>query len=154
MRINIDYDLGWLLPRKLYKEELESFWPTQHWDHWLRSTQVHKGREIAYPEIPRSFHNGIKGTFMNLETHNKYFRDIDYNTDVNIQWKDAHQVIHPISPPPYIQLSNEVYEKRIESLIQSCHHIESMEDLASIEGNHADNNQYVHLYCFIRRISL
>ena len=36
--------LGWLLPRKLYKGELESKWPTNHWDHWLRSLEINKGR--------------------------------------------------------------------------------------------------------------
>lgn len=29
--------LGWLLPKSLYKGELESQWPHSHWDHWLRS---------------------------------------------------------------------------------------------------------------------
>jgi hypothetical protein len=28
--------LGWLLTRKLYKQELETQWPHSHWDHWLR----------------------------------------------------------------------------------------------------------------------
>lgn len=43
--------LGWLLPRQLYKEELERRWPTNHWDHWLRSPENYKGRDILYPEV-------------------------------------------------------------------------------------------------------
>lgn len=43
--------LGWLLPRKLYKTELEMNWPSSHWDHWLRSSAVHGTREIIYPEV-------------------------------------------------------------------------------------------------------
>ena len=43
--------LGWLLPRKLYKNELEQQWPSQHWDHWLRSVEVHGTRDIVYPEV-------------------------------------------------------------------------------------------------------
>ena len=112
--------LGWLLPRALYKEELEHRWPSEHWDHWLRSEEVHGTRDIVYPEVfyfvhpdptmalahtvtlsflfcvwylvcsppqvPRTFHNGIVGTFMNLETHNKYFRDVDYNKNQSVQW--------------------------------------------------------------------
>ena len=39
--------LGWLLTRKLYKEELEQAWPSEHWDHWLRSVNVNKNREIG-----------------------------------------------------------------------------------------------------------
>lgn len=78
--------LGWLLPRVLYKQELESRWPLVHWDHWLRSIEVHGTREIVYPEVPRTFHNGIVGTFMDLHTHNRYFRDIDYNIDGGVEW--------------------------------------------------------------------
>ena len=41
----------------------------------------------AFPlQVPRTFHNGIVGTFMNLETHNRYFRDVAYNTDENVKW--------------------------------------------------------------------
>lgn len=43
--------LGWLLPRALYKEELEHRWPSEHWDHWLRSEEVHGSRDIVYPEV-------------------------------------------------------------------------------------------------------
>lgn len=43
--------LGWLLPRELYKKELEERWPTEHWDHWLRSVEVHGARDIIYPEV-------------------------------------------------------------------------------------------------------
>ena len=43
--------LGWLLPRELYETELEKNWPNQHWDHWLRSEEVHGQRDIIYPEV-------------------------------------------------------------------------------------------------------
>jgi hypothetical protein len=43
--------LGWLLPKALYKQELERKWPQQHWDHWLRSYDTNKGREIVYPQV-------------------------------------------------------------------------------------------------------
>ena len=43
--------LGWLLPRELYEKELENNWPSQHWDHWLRSEEVHGQRDIIYPEV-------------------------------------------------------------------------------------------------------
>ena len=32
--------LGWLLSRQLYERELESAWPREHWDHWLRSPTI------------------------------------------------------------------------------------------------------------------
>jgi hypothetical protein len=43
--------LGWLLTRKLYETELEANWPHQHWDHWLRSPEVNKNREIVHPQV-------------------------------------------------------------------------------------------------------
>lgn len=43
--------LGWLLTRKLYKEELEPRWPSSHWDHWLRSEETSKHRDIIYPQV-------------------------------------------------------------------------------------------------------
>jgi hypothetical protein len=43
--------LGWLVSRSLYKNELEMKWPSSHWDHWLRSAEVSKYREIVHPEV-------------------------------------------------------------------------------------------------------
>ncbi|CAM9977023.1 unnamed protein product, partial [Hapterophycus canaliculatus] len=42
--------LGWLLPRKLF-HELRPRWPKDHWDHWLRDPQQHRGRESIFPEV-------------------------------------------------------------------------------------------------------
>ena len=80
--------LGWLITRKLYKLELERKWPDRHWDHWLRQQQQHHDREVVYPEVPRVFHAGIKGTFMEKRTHEKYFARIDTNRDGNIKWSN------------------------------------------------------------------
>jgi len=124
--------LGWLLPRYLYESELCKKWPNEHWDHWLRSYETHQGREIAYPQVPRTYHNGIKGTFMNLETHNKYFRDIDYNMNHEVEWPDASSMTRYV--PSYVHLNEEVYETRIKLLIESCHHISTLQELASAQG--------------------
>jgi len=79
---------------------------------------VHRGREIVYPQQPRTFHNGILGTFMNLETHNRYFRDIDYNTQRAVAWPAA------ANPPPYLGVVSAVYEARVEQLVSSgCTHV-------------------------------
>ena len=42
-----------------------------HWDHWMRDHKQHKGREVVIPEVPRDYHMGIKGTFMDKSTHDK-----------------------------------------------------------------------------------
>lgn len=118
--------LGWLLPRRLYKGELEANWPKEHWDHWLRSDEIHRGRETIHPQIPRTFHNGVRGTFMNEATHNKYFRDIAYNQDPDIHWtSDNIDIDIALSKP---------YEYRIEELIRACHHATSVQDLLQQQG--------------------
>lgn len=125
--------LGWLLPRKLFESELRDKWPNEHWDHWLRSHDTHKGREIAYPQVPRSYHNGIKGTFMNLETHNRYFRDIDYNLNSDLIWPQVG--VDGCKYPPYITLQKDVYEMRIKQMVASCTHISTIQELAAAKGD-------------------
>ena len=67
--------LGWLLTRALYMGELERAWPTEHWDHWMRSEvkfRTSRGRECLIPQVPRTYHHGNKGTFMIKKTHELY----------------------------------------------------------------------------------
>jgi len=123
--------LGWLLPRDLYKNELENKWPRAHWDHWLRSFEIHRQREVVHPQVPRSYHNGIKGTFMDLATHNRYFRDIDYNTDSSITWK-KHQ--NTREEDIFIGAMSSVYEVRIEQLMSKCTHVNTFSDLITKQG--------------------
>lgn len=53
----------------------------------------HKSRSCLYPEVPRTFHNGVKGTFMDDQTHNRYFAKIDYNKDPQVTWKDRPSLV-------------------------------------------------------------
>jgi hypothetical protein len=121
--------LGWLLTRKLYKTELESRWPNEHWDHWLRSPEIHQHREIIYPQVPRTYHNGVKGTFMDVSTHNKYFRDIDYNKDTSISWVEPSSSSSSNNVAFYQQVTYEYNENRIIELIHSCKHLQSVHEL-------------------------
>ena len=132
--------LGWLLPRELWERELASKWPRNHWDHWLRSYEINKGREIAYPQVPRTFHNGIKGTFMDLSTHNRYFRDIDYNRR-QIEWSasasaGASAGAEAEAPAAgargvddALHVTRAVYDARIAQIIKRCKHVNTPEEL-------------------------
>lgn len=124
--------LGWLLPRALYKNELESKWPNEHWDHWLRSSKIHKRRAVVYPQVPRTYHNGIKGTFMNLDTHNRYFKNIGTNADPNISWgpiKFRAQMAEIVMTVPYYMFSRySVYAAIKYQTRKACHHVTSIED--------------------------
>ncbi len=52
--------LGWLMTRTLW-DELRDGWPLTHWDHWLRSSDQHKGRSVICPEISRTYNFGRDG---------------------------------------------------------------------------------------------
>ncbi len=78
--------LGWLLPRKIWVDELANKWPITHWDHWMRDPSQHRGRDVIIPEIPRDYHMGVKGTFMDLSTHNDLFGSIALHNDSSFSW--------------------------------------------------------------------
>ena len=136
--------LGWLLSRSLYQHELEAAWPRDHWDHWLRSAEISKKREVVYPFVPRSYHNGVSGTFMNVGTHNKYFKDIAYNTDASVSWKDHAVSQSAGSPVPlYMTAAKNTYELRIESLLQTaCIHLHSLSSLRTYNNSNSLNTSF------------
>jgi alpha-1,3-mannosyl-glycoprotein beta-1,2-N-acetylglucosaminyltransferase len=43
--------LGWMLSRKLWKQELAPKWPNGYWDDWLREPDQRQGRLILRPEV-------------------------------------------------------------------------------------------------------
>ncbi len=130
--------LGWLLTRKLYKTELERKWPNEHWDHWLRSPAIHQYRETIFPQVPRTYHNGVKGTFMDQSTHNRYFKDIAYNQDTSIVWTSSASTSLPAvtesSYANYQKGSYQYNEQRIQELLKVCHHLTSMEELIQLSS--------------------
>eukprot|EP00904_Undaria_pinnatifida_P012446 jgi/Undpi1/8331/HiC_scaffold_25.g10800.m1 len=128
--------LGWLITRKLY-EELIPRWPSQHWDHWLRDEKQHRSRECVFPEVPRTYHNGIKGTFMNQDMHDKLFKNIDYNTDPSFSWPAASDRA-ATDPPPYAKGIEVNYERRVEARISGAHHVNNLDDLAAVAGRQQD----------------
>lgn len=54
-----------------WRRQLQAKWPKMHWDHWMRDKKQHHGREVVIPEVPRDYHMGVKGTFMDKSTHDK-----------------------------------------------------------------------------------
>ncbi|CAN0318235.1 unnamed protein product, partial [Hapterophycus canaliculatus] len=37
-------------------------------------------------KVPRTYHNGVKGTFMDKSMHDRLFKNIDYNKDTSFSW--------------------------------------------------------------------
>ncbi|XP_046842130.1 protein O-linked-mannose beta-1,2-N-acetylglucosaminyltransferase 1-like [Xenia sp. Carnegie-2017] len=100
--------LGWLLKRRLYKEELEPKWPTPDlfwdWDMWMRMDSNKKGRECIIPDISRTYHFGAKGLNMNVFFQESYFKKHTLNTEPNVKFNVG-------------LLKKENYEKEIERLV-------------------------------------
>lgn len=88
--------LGWMLSRKLYKDELEPQWPSPDklwdWDMWMRNEGIRKSRECIIPDVSRSYHFGAKGLNMNPYFHSEYFKDRVYNKVPNVVLKDVSRL--------------------------------------------------------------
>ncbi|MBN3302274.1 PMGT1 acetylglucosaminyltransferase, partial [Amia calva] len=101
--------LGWVLKKSLYKDELESKWPTPEklwdWDMWMRMPEQRKGRECIIPDISRSYHFGIIGLNMNGYFHEVYFKKHKINTVPNVQLKNVDG------------LKKDAYEAEIQRLL-------------------------------------
>lgn len=73
---------------------------------------------------------------MNMDTHNRYFRDIDYNLDNTLNWnsinvlkqlQDIHQTdINYLTP--YILGIKDIYIMSIIQKFQQCYHINDIND--------------------------
>lgn len=77
---------------------------------------------------------------MTLDTHNRYFRDIDYNLNRDVAWSSAalalvSQETHFNKNAFYAQATQGVYDNRVTSLLSSCHHVNSFNDLISAAKN-------------------
>ncbi|XP_046848286.1 protein O-linked-mannose beta-1,2-N-acetylglucosaminyltransferase 1-like isoform X1 [Xenia sp. Carnegie-2017] len=105
--------LGWLLKRRVYKEELEPKWPTPDlfwdWDMWMRMDSNKKGRECIIPDISRTYHFGAKGLNMNVFFQESYFKKHTLNTEPNVKFNVG-------------LLKKENYEKEIERLVGLAEH--------------------------------
>lgn len=104
--------LGWVLSRKLYKEELEPQWPGPEklwdWDMWMRTDYIRKGRECVIPDISRTFHFGKSGTNMNPYFHDRYFKKHILN-------RKGNAILNNVD-----QLKKDNYETLINSLLRSA----------------------------------
>lgn len=77
-----------MLPRKIYKNELEPDWPSPDkmwdWDIWVRVQKL-KERECIIPDISRTFHFGAKGINMNPFFQELYFDNHAFNKEPNVK---------------------------------------------------------------------
>lgn len=120
--------LGWLLPRRLWEDELAAKWPSQHWDHFLRDATQHKWRDVVHPEVPRDYHFGIKGTFMDKNTHNKYFKPIAMAANPLFSWfsQAGEAAVAAMCTP--------TYDAALRGELQGARVLQSVQELESFTG--------------------
>lgn len=58
---------------------------------------------------------------MNMDTHNRYFRDIDYNTDTAVRW--------PAGSAAYVDGTLSVYQEQLAAKMRACTHAKDAEDM-------------------------
>nr|XP_046914678.1 protein O-linked-mannose beta-1,2-N-acetylglucosaminyltransferase 1-like [Dermatophagoides farinae] len=112
--------LGWILSRKLYKDELETRWPTPEklwdWDMWMRLPDIRHDRECIVPDVSRTYHFGSSGINMN-----SYFQDVYFKK-------------HAFNTLPYVRMRNldslkkDNYERMIEKMIKAARLVDHSKD--------------------------
>jgi len=93
--------LGWVLSRKLFKNELEIKWPRPDeyvdWDMWTRLPAIRKGRECIIPDISRTYHFGGKGLNVGGYMQALYFEKHAINKQAHVtmnvdkMYKDSYE---------------------------------------------------------------
>ena len=79
---------------------------------------------------------------MNLDTHNKYFRDIAYNTNTSVSWRSES------FQDSYKEAQETIYEQRVIELIKSCKHLQSAYEINSYHGT-IPSTTIVWMFCSI-----
>lgn len=104
--------LGWVLEKRLYKEELEPRWPTPEkmwdWDMWMRLPDVRRGRECIVPDVSRTYHFGSSGLNMNSYFQDVYFKKHSFNTKPHVKLTNIASV------------TKDNYETLVEDLIRKA----------------------------------
>jgi alpha-1,3-mannosyl-glycoprotein beta-1,2-N-acetylglucosaminyltransferase len=108
--------LGWMMTRSLWKNELESKWPLDYWDDWLREPAQRHGRQVVRPEISRTYHFGSRGG----ASHNQFGTILDRVklNHQNVDW----------SKEDLSYLKADAYDKEYGNLIQGSKRVTSVQE--------------------------
>jgi alpha-1,3-mannosyl-glycoprotein beta-1,2-N-acetylglucosaminyltransferase len=84
--------LGWMLRRELW-DELGPIWPTDHWDHWMRMSPIHKGRECVVPEVSRNHNIGAEGANIHKDDFERFLANVAFNEDAAVRLGDVSYLL-------------------------------------------------------------
>ena len=80
--------LGWLLKKELWINEIESLFPEDHWDHFMRIDTITKNRDCIYPDISRNYNIGEIGSTMDGHWYNQYLRPMQFYKESHVRFRD------------------------------------------------------------------
>lgn len=119
-RIETMPGLGWMLSRRLYKDELEPNWPSpdqpHDWDMWIRTQAVRRNRECLIPDVSRTFHFGSTGTNINSYFQKQYFSKHAFNLSPQTEFSKLDQ------------MSANSYERLVEKLVSEAIPVDALFD--------------------------
>lgn len=124
-RIETMPGLGWMMSRELYKQELESQWPSferQHdWDMWIRTNEVRKARECIIPDISRTFHFGSTGTNINSYFQKQYFSKHAFSLDTSSSDRNGLRAAEArVEFANLDEMTSAAYERLVENLVRNA----------------------------------
>lgn len=80
--------LGWLLTRSLWIDEIGEIFPNDHWDHFMRTDVVTKGRDCLYPDVSRNYNIGEHGSTMDNRWYNLYLKPMQFEQTSRVRFRD------------------------------------------------------------------
>ncbi|ETO35625.1 alpha-1,3-mannosylglycoprotein 2-beta-N-acetylglucosaminyltransferase [Reticulomyxa filosa] len=93
--------------RKELWDELSEKFPNDHWDHFMRTDAVHKGRDCIIPDISRNYNIGDEGATMSSQWYHQYLEPIQFDEHSNVSFKSMN----------LSYLWSNTYEMELQSLI-------------------------------------
>jgi len=134
--------LGWLLTRSFWETKLAPSWPNDHWDWYVRGDTMRASRECVVPEMPRVFHAGKRGTFVDAQLQARYFDKIHFNKDASLSWKSSPEARRNLAGVPL-----QAYNARITRLIETGLVVDSLESFSrTVERGRKEGKPVVLFY--------
>lgn len=112
--------LGWMMTRKLWKDEFEGNWPGGFWDDWMREPVQRKGRQVIRPEVSRTYHFGRKGG-ASANQFGKILEAVKLDT-TTVDWQH-----HDLS-----YLLNDAFHDQYTTLVENSRLVSSLEEAKTL----------------------
>jgi alpha-1,3-mannosyl-glycoprotein beta-1,2-N-acetylglucosaminyltransferase len=112
--------LGWMMTKRLWKDELESKWPNGFWDDWIREPAQRRQRQVIRPEVSRTYHFGRKGG-ASRNQFGRILESVKLN-DQPVNWQERD----------LSYLEDYIYKENYLALVANSQKAETLEDATEL----------------------